>query len=751
MLEFNIRNQEISRIDNFSPAEKSVEYLIAKFNFKTEDWSEATKRAIFRNVKSKVEKDTMLEDDFCIVPWEVLVGSSDIEVSVHGVIGTEEITTNVVVFNLSRTLQGGSATQEPSPTVYDQMAEMVKETKEIAQSVRTDADNGKFNGPQGPVGKDGKSAYEIAVAHGFEGSEEEWLESLQGENDGKDNSDATVTTDSIIDALGYTPADDKTVSELQKEIDDLEVGAFIDYDANVKAVNHRGYSTEAPENTIPAYILSKQKGFKYVECDVAFTSDNVAVLLHDDSIDRTSNGSGNISSMTYSQVSQYDFGSWKSSEYAGTKIPTFEEFIKLCKYIGLHPYIELKSSGSYTQRQIISIIDVVKRFGMEGKITYISFNETFLGYVKQYDSKARLGYLLWGVYDNEIETALSLKTDSNEVFVDINYNSVTEEIIFSCIENNLHLEIWTANDSSVFENMNEYITGVTSDNLIAGKVMYNKYMTYTPPSTEDVTLTKISATYNGGNVTVGTGVNSLTGIVVTGTYSNGTTSTISGYALSGEITEGENTITVSYSGLTTTFIVIGVVESGEGVEPDEMLLYSWDFTNSLIDTVSGNVAINNGATQDENGITILDATSYVLLPNILTKTNIAIEMDVTSYDRKSTAHGRVLMHRRNNTGDSTPWQNGFIYRSTGYWDVYESPSWANSQNISDITYLNGKTLRLEVTDEAVNAFVNGEQIAGGIAIESNVINTGESEIVIGSSENSAFNLTVTALRVYDLD
>ena len=220
MLEFNIRNQEISRIDNFSPAEKSVEYLIAKFNFKTEDWSEATKRAIFRNVKSKVEKDTMLEDDFCIVPWEVLVGSSEIEVSVHGVIGTEEITTNVAVFNLSRTLQGGSATQEPSPTVYEQMAEMVKETKEIAQSVRTDADNGKFNGPQGPVGKDGKSAYEIAVAHGFEGSEEEWLESLQGENDGKDNSDATVTTDSITKALGYAPANAETVSELQDTVSD---------------------------------------------------------------------------------------------------------------------------------------------------------------------------------------------------------------------------------------------------------------------------------------------------------------------------------------------------------------------------------------------------------------------------------------------------------------------------------------------------------------------------------------------------
>lgn len=155
MLEFNIRNQEISRIDNFSPAEKSVEYLIAKFNFKTEDWKEAIKRAIFRNVKSKVEKDAMLEDDACIVPWEVLVGSGEIEVSVHGV-GKETITTDVATFNLDRTLSGGSASEKPSPTVYEQMLKEMQETKDIAQSVRDDADQGKFNGKDGKDGKDGE-------------------------------------------------------------------------------------------------------------------------------------------------------------------------------------------------------------------------------------------------------------------------------------------------------------------------------------------------------------------------------------------------------------------------------------------------------------------------------------------------------------------------------------------------------------------------------------------------------------------
>lgn len=91
---------------------------------------------------------------------------------------------------------------------------------------------------------------------------------------------------------------------------------------------------------------------------------------------------------------------------------------------------------------------------------------------------------------------------------------------------------------------------------------------YTDEGGEDTpteaTLSSISATYNGGDVVVGTSVNDLTGITVTGHYSDGTTKNITGYTLSGTIAEGSNTITISYSGKTTTITVIGYVE-----EPDE--------------------------------------------------------------------------------------------------------------------------------------------------------------------------------------
>lgn len=83
------------------------------------------------------------------------------------------------------------------------------------------------------------------------------------------------------------------------------------------------------------------------------------------------------------------------------------------------------------------------------------------------------------------------------------------------------------------------------------------------PDEPEVTLSSISAMYSGGDVTEGTAVSELTGIVVTAHYSNGTSATVTGYTLSGTIAEGENTITVSYGGMTTTFTVTGIAEAPE--------------------------------------------------------------------------------------------------------------------------------------------------------------------------------------------
>ena len=251
------------------------------------------------------------------------------------------------------------------------------------------------------------------------------------------------------------------------------ISSGIDYDNIVKNVNHRGYNSVAPENTLPAFKLSRQNGFMYVETDVRFTSDGTAVCLHDESISRTARNSDgtqisftvNIADITYEQALTYDFGIWKGSSYVGTKIPTFDEFLTLCKNFGLRPYIELKTG---TQAQIEAIVDAVVAHGLKGKETYISFETTLLGYVKDYDATARLGFLDMGT-PSLPQTAKSYLTGTNEVFLNSNNTGRAAD----CIAQGIGYEVWTVDSASVVLGLDPYITGVTTNGtIIPGKVLY---------------------------------------------------------------------------------------------------------------------------------------------------------------------------------------------------------------------------------------------------------------------------------------
>lgn len=160
-------------------------------------------------------------------------------------------------------------------------------------------------------------------------------------------------------------------------------------------------------------------------------------------------------------------------------------------------------------------------------------------------------------------------------------------------------------------------------------------------SEEIVTLQSISATYTGGDVPVGTSVTSLTGITVTATYSDGSMSNVTGYALSGEIVEGENTIMVSYEGKTTTFTVVGYIEEAETTEPVYRLAEATTF----------------------DGMNTVD-TGYALCENYKAFT---VVVDFTS----TTKSGSVFGCDKN-----TSYGVGVKCQSSYYWSAY----WSTSTN-----------------------------------------------------------------------
>jgi glycerophosphoryl diester phosphodiesterase len=198
-----------------------------------------------------------------------------------------------------------------------------------------------------------------------------------------------------------------------------------------RCVNHKGYNTLAPENTLPAFELSAKMGYQYVETDISFTKDGVPVLLHNPSINvmaRNPDGSElaqkyiGIGTLTYKEALQYDFTKGME-DYKGTKISKLDDFLDLCRVRFLHPYLELKNNGDYTKDQIIEIVKLVRSKGLEGKVSWISFEAKYLKWVREEDPKARLGFLNI-VIDEEtmkksVEAAKDLKTSENEVFLDL--------------------------------------------------------------------------------------------------------------------------------------------------------------------------------------------------------------------------------------------------------------------------------------------------------------------------------------------
>lgn len=252
----------------------------------------------------------------------------------------------------------------------------------------------------------------------------------------------------------------------------------------VKSIAHRGLSDSAPENTLEAYRAAREAGFIYAETDVAFTSDDVPVLLHDSSINRTArNADGtalssavNISEITFAQSQNYDFGIWKGATFAGTKIPKFEDFIKLCRNIGMKPCIELKPNAT-TTAQVQSLVEIVRSCGMLSNVIWTSFAPTLLAAVKTEDETACLGLNVDGaVTSGYVSLVQSLQNGKNQVIM-LGSVSATSTEINLCKSANIPFEVGVCDTVTAITALDPYISGIWSNKLHAGKVLYENSMT----------------------------------------------------------------------------------------------------------------------------------------------------------------------------------------------------------------------------------------------------------------------------------
>ena len=155
-------------------------------------------------------------------------------------------------------------------------------------------------------------------------------------------------------------------------------------------VAHRGASSYAPENTFAAFDKALEFGVTHVELDVHFSRDGHLVVIHDDALDRTTDGSGPVADMTLAELRELDAGAWFGPEFAGERIRTLAEVFE--RYKGrLHFHVEIKARAEGLASRTA---DMVRAHGLTRDVTITSFWKPWLEEAKAYAPELAAGWLV---------------------------------------------------------------------------------------------------------------------------------------------------------------------------------------------------------------------------------------------------------------------------------------------------------------------------------------------------------------------
>jgi glycerophosphoryl diester phosphodiesterase len=159
---------------------------------------------------------------------------------------------------------------------------------------------------------------------------------------------------------------------------------------------HRGFQSQYPENTMAAFSAAVKAGAQYLEMDVSFTRDSQVVVIHDDTVDRTTNGTGPVHGYLLKELKQLDAGSWFHPQFAQERIPTLGEVLdrfagKICLNIEIKAYDQAPEAGHDHLEN--AVVDLVRRKKKQACVLISSFDSKVLHNVKTLDHATRVAFI----------------------------------------------------------------------------------------------------------------------------------------------------------------------------------------------------------------------------------------------------------------------------------------------------------------------------------------------------------------------
>ncbi len=221
----------------------------------------------------------------------------------------------------------------------------------------------------------------------------------------------------------------------------------------MKVMAHRGYSGKYPENTMLAFEEAAKTGADGIELDVQLTKDGQVVVIHDERIDRTTDGSGWVKDYTYEELKKFNAARVKGDQFGFQPIPSFEEYCAWVKNQSLFTNVELKTSIIYYPEIEEKTIALIRKYGLEDRIIFSSFNHLSILKMKELAPEIPCGAL---VGDRGLKYAGFYCERFGFEFYHPDFATLTEEDVKECKAHGVGINAWTVNGMEGLEKLVEW-------------------------------------------------------------------------------------------------------------------------------------------------------------------------------------------------------------------------------------------------------------------------------------------------------
>jgi glycerophosphoryl diester phosphodiesterase len=212
---------------------------------------------------------------------------------------------------------------------------------------------------------------------------------------------------------------------------------------------HRGASYFAPENTMSAFKKALDEKADLIELDIHQSADGHLVVMHDETLNRTSNGSGLIKSKTKDELLTYDCGSWFSENYKNEKIPFLDEVLEWGQKTNLSFNIEIKVGSRFYNNLEQQLLNCINNFNMHDRVIISSFDHYALKTIRQLDSSIKTGILYTASLYDPWKYALELGANALHPY----FLTVDPILLSGCMKNKIQVNPYTINDEPTIEKL----------------------------------------------------------------------------------------------------------------------------------------------------------------------------------------------------------------------------------------------------------------------------------------------------------